>query len=254
MNILEIDRLGFSYGSGRKGDPLRPVLSGVSFSMEEGESVGLVGANGAGKSTLLKLICGLLEPSEGNVSVSGVKVQKDTLGTIRKELGYVFQDADNQLFTSSVYDDVAFAPRNYGFSPSETEEAVDRALKAVHLEGLKDRPVYRLSGGEKKLASIATVLSVESRLILMDEPTVALDPRNRRTLIGIVNSLRCAKLIASHDLDFIYDTCRRTLLLSGGKAVFVGDTEKVLSDRALLEGHGLELPLSFSRRWDSSQG
>lgn len=247
MNVLEINNLCFSYGSGRKGDPLRPILHGISFSMEECESVGLVGANGAGKSTLLKLICGLLDPSEGSVSVSGIKLQKDTLGAVRRELGYVFQDADNQLFTSSVHDDVAFAPRNYGFSPSETEEAVDRALKAVRLEGLKDRPVYRLSGGEKKLASIATVLSVESRLILMDEPTVALDPRNRRTLMCIVNSLPCAKLIASHDLDFIFDTCRRTILLSGGKAVFIGDTEKVLRDRQLLEGHGLELPLSFSR-------
>lgn len=248
MNILEVDSLGFSYGSGRKYDPLRPVLSSVTFSVAEGESVGLVGANGAGKSTLLKLICGLLEPSEGSVSVSGIKVQKDTLGDVRKQLGYVFQDADNQLFTSTVHDDVAFAPRNYGFSRSETEEAVDRALKAVHIEGLKDRPVYRLSGGEKKLASIATVLSVESKLILMDEPTVALDPRNRRTLMGIVNSLSCAKLIASHDLDFIYDTCHRTILLSGGRAVCVGETGKILSDRALLEAHGLELPLSFSRR------
>ena len=247
MNVLETDSLSFSYGSGRKGDPIRPVLSGISFNVEEGESVGLVGANGAGKSTLLKLICGLLDPSEGSVSVCGIKVQKDTLGTIRKELGYVFQDADNQLFTSSVHDDVAFAPRNYGFSLSETEEAVDRALKAVHLEGLKDRPVYRLSGGEKKLASIATVLSVESKLILMDEPTVALDPRNRRTLMGIVNSLPCAKLIASHDLDFIYDTCRRTILLSGGRAVFIGETQKVLTDRQLLEANGLELPLSLSR-------
>lgn len=247
MNVLETHSLCFSYGSGRKGDPLHPVLDSVSFYVEEGESVGLVGANGAGKSTLLKLICGLLEPSEGSISVSGIKVHKDTLDTVRKELGYVFQDADNQLFTSNVHDDVAFAPRNYGFSPSETEEAVDRALKAVHLEGLKDRPVYRLSGGEKKLASIATVLSVQSRLILLDEPTVALDPRNRRTLMGIVNSLPCAKLIASHDLDFIYDTCRRTILLSAGKAVFIGDTKEVLSDRRMLETHGLELPLSLSR-------
>lgn len=248
MNVLEINGLGFSYGSGRKGDPLHPILSDISFRMEEGECVGLVGANGAGKSTLLKLICGLLEPSAGSIYVSGIKVQKDTLGAVRKQLGYVFQDADNQLFTSTVYDDVAFAPRNYGFSPAETEEAVERALKAVHLEGLKDRPVYRLSGGEKKLASIATVLSVESKIILMDEPTVALDPRNRRTLMGIVNSLPCARLIASHDLDFILDTCSRTIFLSGGRAVFVGDTDKVLSDRQLLEAHGLELPLSLSRR------
>ena len=247
MNILEVDGLHFSYPGVRRDEAPRPVLFGISFVIGEGESVGLVGANGAGKSTLLKLICGLLDPSEGSVSVAGIKVGKDTLKEVRKELGYVFQDADNQLFTSTVYDDAAFAPRNYGFSPSETQEAVEKALKAVHIEALKDRPVYRLSGGEKKLASIATVLSVSSRLILMDEPTVGLDPRNRRNLMEIVNSLPCAKLIASHDLDFIYDTCPTAILLSGGQAV-VGDTHKILCDRELLEANGLELPLSFIRR------
>ena len=240
MNILEINNLDFSYG-------ISPVLSGISFSIGEGESVGLVGANGAGKSTLLKLVCGLLRPSEGSISVAGVPVRKDTLKQVRRDLGYVFQDADNQLFTSTVYDDVAFGPRNYGLSASETQEAVERALKAVRIEALKDRPVYRLSGGEKKLASIATVLSTSSRLLLMDEPSVALDPRNRRNLIDIVNSLPCAKIIASHDLDFIYDTCPRTILLSEGRVVFDGDTASVLRDRTLLEAHGLELPLSFSR-------
>lgn len=244
MNLLETDNLHFSYGGGR--DSLS-VLSGISFRIGEGESVGLVGANGAGKSTLLKLVCGLLRPSEGSISVAGIPVRKDTLSQVRKELGYVFQDADNQLFTSTVYDDVAFAPRNYGLSPSETAEAVERALKAVRIEDLRDRAVFRLSGGEKKLASIATVLSISSRLLLMDEPSVALDPRNRRNLIDIVNSLPCAKLIASHDLDFIYDTCPRTIFLSEGRVIFDGDTAKVLRDRSLLEAHGLELPLSFSR-------
>ena len=247
MNILEADGLHFSYPGIRRGETPHPVLSDVTFSIGEGESVGLVGANGAGKSTLLKIICGLLEPTEGSVSVAGMKVCKDTLREVRKELGYVFQDADNQLFTSTVYDDIAFAPRNYGLSASQTQEAVERALKAVRIEDLKDRSVFRLSGGEKKLASIATVLSTSSRLLLMDEPSVALDPRNRRNLIGIVNSLPGARLIASHDLDFIYDTCPRTMLLSGGRVVFDGDTASVLRDRSLLETHGLELPLSFSR-------
>ena len=244
MNILETYNLCFSYEYGRGS---LSVLSGISFRMEDGESVGLVGANGAGKSTLLRLVCGLLRPSEGSISVAGIPVRKDTLSQIRRELGYVFQDADNQLFTSTVYDDVAFAPRNYGLSAPETAEAVERALKAVRIEGLRDRAVYRLSGGEKKLASIATVLSVSSRLLLMDEPSVALDPRNRRNLIDIVNSLPGAKLIASHDLDFIYDTCPRTILLSEGRIVCDGDTAQVLRDRPLLEAHGLELPLSFTR-------
>ena len=240
MNILDIENIHFAYGND-------PVLAGISFHIEEGESVGLVGANGAGKSTLLKLACGLLFPREGSIQVAGVLVRKDTLRQVRKELGYFFQDADNQLFTSTVYDDVAFAPRNYGFTASETQEAVERALEAVHIERLKDRAVFRLSGGEKKLASIATVLSVSSRLLLMDEPTVGLDPRNRRNLMGVVNGLPCAKLIASHDLDFIYDTCPRTILLSEGRIIRVGETAELLRDRSLLEAHGLELPLSFSR-------
>lgn len=248
MNILEIESLNFTYPAGRREEAPRAALSDFSFSITEGENVGVVGANGAGKSTLLKLICGLLEPVSGTVRVAGTEVRKETLGQIRKELGYVFQDADNQLFTSTVYDDVSFAPRNYGFTPEQTREAVEKALAAVHIESLKDRSVFRLSDGEKKLASIATVLSTGCRLMLMDEPTVALDPRNRRNLIEVIRSLPCAKLIASHDLDFIYDTCPRTIVLSEGRAVFAGDTHQVLSDRAFLEANGLELPLSFISR------
>ncbi len=248
MNILEIESLGFDYPGARRGESPRTAVSDVSFKVAEGECVGLVGANGAGKSTLLKLICGLLEPTLGRVLVAGTEVGKGTLGQIRRELGYVFQDSDNQLFTSTVYDDVAFAPRNYGFPPEQLREAVDKALAAVHIENLKDRPVFSLSGGEKKLASIATVLSTGSRLLLMDEPTVSLDPRNRRRLMEVVRSLPCAKLIASHDLDFVYDTCSRTIVLCEGRAVYDGDTHKVLGDKAFLEAHGLESPLSFIQR------
>ena len=247
MKPLEIENLHFAYPAARRGEATHEVLSGITFSIGESESVGLVGANGAGKSTLLKLICGLLKPLQGSIYISGTEVRKDTLAQIRRELGYVFQDADNQLFTSTVRDDVAFAPRNYGYSREETEEAVGRALRAVRMEGLEDRPIYRLSGGEKKLASIATVLSVQNRLLLLDEPSIALDPRNRRNLIDVINSLSCAKLIASHDLDFIYDTCPRTILLSEGKIACMGETRDILRDRSLLEAVGLELPLSFSR-------
>lgn len=248
MNILEIESLRYAYPGGRRGEPAHTALTDVSFCIEEGENVGVVGANGAGKSTLLKLICGLLEPAGGRVSVAGMEVRKDTLSQIRKELGYVFPDSDNQLFASTVYDDVAFAPRNYGYTPEQTREAVEKALAAVHIAHLKDRAVFRLSGGEKKLASIATVLSTGSRLLLLDEPTVALDPRNRRGLMEVVRSLPCAKLIASHDLDFIYDTCPRTIVLSKGRAVYAGNTRDVLRDQAFLEANGLELPLSFISR------
>lgn len=246
MSILEIENLSFSYGSLR--DKARNhVLDNLSLQIENGESVGLIGENGAGKSTFLKLLTGLLDMQEGKAWVSGLELKKENLKKIRAEIGYVFQDSDSQLFMSTVYEDVAFAPRNYGKSEEEIRKAAMSALKKVHMEDKKDRQIYRLSGGEKKLAAIATVLSVGAKLMLLDEPSVALDPRNRRNLIRILNELPGAKVIASHDLDFVYDTCERVLLLSDGKIAADGDAKKILTDKELLEEHGLELPLSFSR-------
>lgn len=247
MSILEIENLSFSYGSLR--DKARNhVLDNLSLQIENGESVGLIGENGAGKSTFLKLLTGLLDMQEGKAWVSGLELKKENLKKIRTEIGYVFQDSDSQLFMSTVYEDVAFAPRNYGKSEEEIYEAVMSALKKAHMEDKKDRQIYRLSGGEKKLAAIATVLSVGAKLMLLDEPSVALDPKNRRNLICILNELPGAKIIASHDLDFVYDTCERVLLLSDGKIAADGEAKKILTDKELLENHGLELPLSFSRK------
>jgi cobalt/nickel transport system ATP-binding protein len=149
---------------------------------------------------------------------------------------------------TTVYDDVAFGPQNYGYSDEETERRTMAALESVNIAGLKDRPVYTLSGGEKKLASIATVLSMEPDIILLDEPSVALDPKNRRNLINILNSIKCLKIIASHDLDFIFDTCERTLLMSDGRVAADDISRKILTDGELLERSGLELPLSMSVR------
>ena len=219
----------------------------MNLSIENGESVGLIGENGAGKSTFLKLLTGLLDMQEGKVRVSGLEMKKENFRKIRTEIGYVFQDSDSQLFMSTVYEDVAFAPRNYGKSEEEIQTAAMSALRQVHMDDKKDRQIYRLSGGEKKLAAIATVLAVGTKLMLLDEPSVALDPKNRRNLIHILNELPGAKIIASHDLDFVYDTCKRVILLSGGKIAADGGAKEILTDRELLEGHGLELPLSFSR-------
>ena len=246
MSILEIENLSFSYGNPR-GKLLENVLEGIDIRVAEGESVGLIGENGAGKSTFLKLLTGLLTLKNGVIRVSGFAMNKENLKAIRAEIGYVFQDSDSQLFMSTVYEDVAFAPRNYGKSEEEVREAALSALRQVHMEDKVDRQIYRLSGGEKKLAAIATVLSVGAKLMLLDEPSVALDPKNRRNLIRILNELPGAKIIASHDLDFVYDTCQRVILLSGGRIAADGETEKILTDRELLEQHGLELPLSFSR-------
>ena len=146
---------------------------------------------------------------------------------------------------STVFYDVSFATRNYGMSEAEVNEKTMEALKVVHIEQLKDKQIYKLSGGEKKLASIATILSTEPDVILMDEPSVALDPKNRRNLINILNRLNQAKIIASHDLNMIMDTCERTILLSDGKIIKDGNTKEILLDKELMEESGLELPLGY---------
>ena len=247
MNVLEIDNVTFAYDDfrGQKGDD---ILQKVSFTVGQGESVGLIGANGVGKSTLLKLLCGLLPLQQGRVTIIGKDLQKNHLKAIREQVGYVFQDSDSQLFMTTIYEDVAFGPRNYGKSREEVESLVMNALRQVHIEHLREKQVYRLSGGEKKLASIATILAMPTQLILLDEPTVALDPKNRRNLINVLNELPQAKLVASHDLDFIYDTCSKVILLSGKGVAQIGPAETLLRDRSLLEEHGLELPLSFIHR------
>ena len=241
---IDVEGLSFSYEGGV------PVLQDISFHVGENEAVGLIGANGVGKSTLLKLLVGLDLGFTGSIRVSEVPLEKRTLPKIREKIGYVFQDADAQLFMTTVGEDVAFAPRNYGLPEDEVEKRVTAALEKVHIPHLRDKAVYKLSGGEKKLASIATILSMTPDIILMDEPSVALDPRNRRNLIHVVNEFDHLKIIASHDLDFIWDTCGRVILMNGGRIIRDGKAEEILSDKELLEENGLELPLSLS---DSSR-
>ena len=219
------------------------VLEDINLYASGSESIGLIGANGVGKSTLMKTLVGLNQGFEGTILVDGMPVKKETLPQIRQKTGYVFQDSDNQLFLSTAYEDIAFGPRNYGMSEEEVEERVIQALKLTGIEYLRDRPIYKMSGGEKKLVSIATILSMKPEIILMDEPSIALDPRNRRNLIHILNSFSQLKIIASHDLDMIWDTCSRTILMSGKRIVCDGDTKEILTNRELLESCGLELPL-----------
>lgn len=240
--MVELDHLTFSY------DGNREVLSDISFDLKAGETIGLIGANGAGKSTLLKILAGLLTDYKGQAKIDGLDVNKKNLAAVRKKTGYVFQDSESQLFLSTVYEDVAFGPRNYGCLEEELEEKVMSALKQVHIEELKDRPIYRMSGGQKKLAAIATILSMEPEVILFDEPSVGLDPKNRRNLINIINGISGLKIIASHDLDMIFDTCNRTILIEKGKMICEGETAKILTDQRLLEESGLELPLSMQKR------
>ena len=239
---IECRNVIFSYQKDRE------VLRDICLSVEHGESIGLVGANGVGKSTFLKLLVGLVTGYGGQICVQGQPVTKKHLTDIRKKVGYVFQDSDSQLFMSTVHEDVAFGPRNYGCSEEETEQRVMDALQKVKIEALRDRQIYRMSGGEKKLASIATILAMEPEIVLLDEPSIALDPRNRRNLIGILNEMTETKIIASHDLDMILDTCESTVLLAGGKIICQGNTKEVLREKELLETYGLELPLCMQGR------
>lgn len=239
---MDIEHLSFAYQKDH------PVLRDICLQAREHDSIGLIGANGVGKSTLLKILVGLHPGFEGSVRIEEIPLRKQTLPRIREKIGYVFQDSDSQLFMSNVYQEIAFAPRNYGLPEDEVEHRVREALERVHIAYLRDKPIYQLSGGEKKLVSIATVLAMTPDIILMDEPSAALDPKNRRNLIHILNEFEHMKLITSHDLDFVWDTCRRTILMAEGRIVADGDTEEILRDEALLTQYGLELPLSLTKR------
>ena len=239
--MIEFQNVSFAYEKGR------PVLTDLSFRIESGEAVGLIGANGAGKSTVMKLLLGLLE-GEGRILVDGVAVGRETLGEIRRKLGFVLQNSDDQMFMPTVYEDMIFGPLNYGLSREEAEARVDAVLARLHLEELKHRYNHKISGGEKRMAAIATILAMEPEAVLMDEPTSALDPCNRRIVINTIRELGQTKLISSHDLDMILDTCDRVILLSGGRIAADGPARELLRDRALLEKHRMELPLCFAGR------
>ncbi len=235
---IDIENLTFSYGKSL-------VLKDITIHAHEGETIGIIGQNGAGKSTLLKLIVGLYLDFTGEIKVEDILVKKKNLSEIRKIIGYVFQDSDSQLFMSTAYEDVAFAPRNYGLPEEEVEERTLYALERVGALGLRDKQIYKMSGGEKKLVSIATILSMTPDIMIMDEPSVALDPKNRRNLIKLMNSFDKLKIITSHDLDFVMDTCTRVILIDNGSVIQDGKAEDILQNEKLLEAHGLELPLSL---------
>ncbi len=228
-------------------EPGSPVLKDVTLTIGDDESVGLIGANGAGKSTLFKVLLGLL-PYKGEVLVDDAPVEARHLKEIRKKLGFVLQNSDNQMFMPTVLEDLMFAPRSAGMSREEAEAKADEALRRLGIEDLKHRYNHKISGGEKRMAAIAAVLTMEPDTLLMDEPTSALDPYNRRRIIDTIRALPVTRVIASHDLDMIADTCERVILLSDGAVVADGDADEILRDRALLERHRLELPFRYAPR------
>ena len=230
-----------------------PVIKNLSFSINDEDTIGLIGANGAGKSTIMKLLLGLLQ-HKGRIIVDSLEVEKKNYPEIRKKLGYVLQDSDNQMFMPTVYEDMMFAPMNYGFTRDEAEKRVDETLKKLGLMELKHRHNHKISGGEKRMAAIATILAMDPEVILMDEPSTALDPMNRRTLINTIKQLPQTKIIASHDLDMILETCNRVILLNHGEIVADGKTKELLTNRKLLEANRMELPLCLQHTFPDKSG
>jgi len=230
---IEVQNLSYAYPDGRR------ALQGVSLSVQAGEKVALVGPNGAGKSTLLLHLNGILR-GQGAVRVMGQEVAEPHLARIRAQVGMVFQDPDDQLFSPTVFDDVAFGPLYARLAEEEIRQRVAWALAQVGLEEYAERVSHHLSLGEKKRAAIASVLSMRPEILALDEPTAGLDPRTRRRLIGLLRELSQTMLAATHDLRLVAEVFPRTVVLDGGQVVADGPTGELLADARLLEAHGLE--------------
>ncbi len=247
-HIVEFQDVHYSYPDGTK------ALNGLSLRITHGESVGVVGANGSGKSTLLMHTNGFLMPQRGSVTVGDLRLDSKTRKEIRKKVGVIFQNPDDQLFMPTVFDDVAFGPLNLGLSGERVREYVEDALEAVGCLGIRDKPPHHLSGGQKSAVAIATVLAMQPDILVMDEPASHLDPKSRRALINMLGHFHHTKIIASHDLDLIFDVCERCVIIKEGLVVADGPTKDMLSNRQLLEENNLELPLSLQERHLPSGG
>jgi cobalt/nickel transport system ATP-binding protein len=236
-HIVEARDLEYAYPDGTQ------AVRGISFRISHGESVAVVGENGAGKSTLLLHLNGYLLPTRGTVRIGDTPLTRETLPTVRRTVGMVFQDPDDQLFMPTVFEDVAFGPLNLGLPPEEVKQRVARALDTVGMGHLEHRPPYKLSGGEKRAVSIATVLAMSPDILVMDEPSSNLDPRSRRRLIDLLRSFTHTKIIATHDLDLALDVCERVFVLHEGRIAADGPTRDLLRDETMLVPCALEKPL-----------
>lgn len=242
-NPISIQNLSYAYPDGTQ------ALNGINLSIKANERVALIGANGSGKSTLQLHLNGIILPQEGQVMIGEWTVSPQHLKEIRNFVGLVFQNPDNQLFMPTVWEDVAFGPMNLGLRDKELQERVYQAMAAVDIdpEWYGQRNTDNLSGGEKKRIAIAGVLAMQPQVLVFDEPSAQLDPRSRRQLIQLLQTLPLTQLIATHDLDLALELCDRTVVLSQGRIVFDGQTEKVMSEPEFLLQHALESPLSYSR-------
>ncbi len=233
---IEVEHLHYAYPDGFE------ALRGMDLVVGRGEKVALVGPNGAGKSTFMLHLNGTNAPSHGSVRVAGLSVERANLGRIRAEVGLVFQDPDDQLFSPTVRDDVAFGPLHMGLPESEIHERVETALAAVGMAGFERRLPHHLSLGQRKRVAMATVLSMDPSVLVFDEPSAGLDPRGRRGLIELLRELPQTILVATHDMRLVAEVLPRTVVMDGGVIVADGPTERILADTPLLEAHGLEAP------------
>ncbi len=234
--LLELADVTYRYPDGTE------ALRDVSLAVHDGRSLALLGPNGAGKSTLLLHLNGILRAAAGTVRVDGRQVDDASVRDIRRDVGLVFQDPDDQLFMTTLYEDVAFGPLNLGLSAEETDRRVHAALHDVGLADAASRPGHHLSFGQRKRAALATVLVMEPRVLVLDEPTANLDPRSRRQMVDLLRSLGTTALVATHDMDVAWELCVDAAVLDGGTIVAYGSREEILTDEALLHAHGLELP------------
>jgi len=232
---IEVKKLSFAYPDGH------PALQDVSLHIEPCEKVALVGPNGAGKSTLILHLNGILN-GQGELCVAGLPVIKENLGRVRARVGLVFQSPDDQLFSPTVYDDVAFGPLYQGLPPEEVQARVDEALETVGMGDFSHRVSHHLSVGEKKRIAIATVLSMQPEVLVLDEPTAGLDPRARRALINLLHDLPITMLVSTHDMQMVSELFPRMVIMDGGEIVADGPTKSLMEDETMLNAHGLEKP------------
>jgi energy-coupling factor transporter ATP-binding protein EcfA2 len=245
MNVIEVQDLHFCYPDGS------PALRGVSFGVADGECVGVIGPNGAGKSTLLLHLNGLLPESPGKdsaVRVLGRPALGADIDTIRRHVGLLFQDPDDQIFCSTVFEDVAFGPEQLGLDQAEIDRRVKESLEKVGLGGFEGRSPHHLSGGEKRRVCLAGVMTCQSSILALDEPTSGLDPRGRREFRELLRTLPVTKIIATHDLELVAELCSRAIVLDEGVVVANGPALEILSDEALMLEHGLEKPHILQHR------
>ena len=240
--VLDVRGLAYAYPDGHQ------ALYGVDLHVHRGERVALLGPNGAGKTTLVLHLNGILEPGAGSVTVSGLPVSKENVQEVRRRVGIVFQDPDDQLFMPTVRDDVAFGPGNLGLRGAELEARVMAALDRVGMADYADRPPHHLSFGQRRRVAVATVLAMEPEILVLDEPSSNLDPASRRELAEILTGLDVTVLMVTHDLPYAFQLCPRSVVLSDGVVVADGSTYDVLTDDALMSAHRLELPYGFDPR------